>query len=110
MKSHDDVFTADDVTTEEITFIAIEGAHLSVIQNHRVAVGPVDCPETRFGIEQANGEAFKGLAVQLGMKNVEIAETQQCRAHLLDCVKFLPFVLARQRFLQCAIADGPLAH
>jgi hypothetical protein len=77
MESHNNVLAGYIFAAEEITFVAIERADLSVVEFHSVAIGPVDRPQTCLGIEQSQGEAFERLAVQLRVKNVEIALTQQ---------------------------------
>ena len=107
MESHDNVFAGDIFAAEEITFVAIERADLSIVELHGVAIGPVDRPQPRLEIEQSHSEAFERLAVQFRMKNVEVTLAQQDRAALLCRVKFVPHVAAAQRFFQGAVPDIP---
>ena len=110
MEFHENVLAGDNLTAEEITFVAIERANLSIVELHCVAVSPVDRPQARLRIEQSDGEAFEWLSVKFRMENVEVAQPQQHGAEFLGRVKFLPFVAAGQLFFQCTISDVPLTY
>src|SRR5687768_14054720 len=109
VKFHDNGLTGEDLAGEKFTNVAVERTDFPAVQFYRVTIGPINCPQARLRLEQPQGETFKGLTVELGGENIEIAKAPQNLAAILCRVEFNPFVTAGQGFFQFAVLDLPSA-
>src|SRR5688500_16816244 len=52
-KFHDNLLVGNDIAGEKLTDVPIERTDLAAVQPSLLAVGPIDSPQARFRIEQA---------------------------------------------------------
>src|SRR3990170_1191268 len=74
VKLHNNVLAGEDITGEEFTDVAVERTDFPAVQFHRITVGPIYGPQPRLWIEQPQGKTFKGLTLEFGRENIEIAK------------------------------------
>ena len=108
-KHDDDGLSCNNILRVKPSNVALERADLRYIQDHDIAIGPIQTPESGFRIKQAKGSALKRDAVEYGGELIGIAKAIENLMTLAGRLELKPLGTLVQTGFKFLVMDFPVA-